>query len=145
MKKLWLTGLALIVAGALAYTPALTQEAKEAKPAATKKVASKGAPSRSVAARTALCKADCRPNNLKASGIGIHGHYRSYNSFDPHLTSLEGRKQFAECVKNCVAPLPRIYIQRPLLEGGGSWFGKDAASCLSCHAKGPNLRVPGEK
>jgi hypothetical protein len=136
-------------------TGAITAEPKSAAAPETKTDAgpakkpsgTHGAPSRSVAARTALCKADCRPNNYKDCGswgcTGMHGLYRSYNSNDPQLKSIDGQKQYAQCVKACVDPLPAIYVQRPLLENGGSWFGKTASDCLACHADGPYLRVSG--
>jgi hypothetical protein len=131
MKKLLLAGIALVLAGPLAFTPALTQEVKRAKEPATYTVSKKSA-----AARTALCKADCRPGNYQASGVGIHGLYRSYNQTDPHLTSIEGRKQFAECVKKCTDPLPPVYVQRAVFGLGLNWFGKTKQSCLDCHSKG---------
>jgi hypothetical protein len=150
MNRLLLTAVALIVVGSLAYTPALTQEtkatktgeAKAAKSAAPKSAAPKldkdGRPlsPKSAAERTALCKADCTPNNYKQSGIGIHGIYRSYAEWDPHLVSPEGKRQFAECVKKCVDPLPAIYVQRAVFAAGLGWFGKSKESCLDCHAKG---------
>jgi hypothetical protein len=136
MNKLWLAGVALIVAGSLAYTPALTREAKGTKSAASRSAESRPVSKKSAAARTALCKADCRPNNLQQSGVGMHGLYRAYNTFDPHLTSIEGRKQYAECVKKCVDPLPDVYVQRPIFALGLNWFGKSKKSCLDCHAKG---------
>lgn len=43
---------------------------------------------------------------------------------------------YAECVRLCLAPLPSFYVQRPIIESGGSWFGKTKADCLTCHAKG---------
>jgi hypothetical protein len=132
MNRLLLAGVALIVAGSLAYTPALTKEAKKTKSAASYGTVSK----KSVAARTALCRADCRPDNLQPSGVGMHGFYRAYNKFDPHLTSIEGRKQYAECVKKCVDPLPDVYVQRPIFAMGLNWFGRSKESCLDCHAKG---------
>jgi hypothetical protein len=134
MKKLLFACVALIVAGSLAFTMALAQE--RTKRAAPKSADGRPVSTKSVAARTALCRADCRPNALKESGIGIHGHYRAYNQFDPHLTSVEGRKQFAECVQKCVAPLPPIYVQRLVFATGANWFGKSKQSCLDCHAKG---------
>lgn len=120
MNKLLLTGVALIVAWSSAYTPALAETAKK---------------TRSTALRTAACKADCLPDNL-------HGLYKSYHTTDPKLVSEDGRKQYSECVRKCLAPLPWFYVQRPILEAGGSWFGKSAADCLDCHVKGQNLRVP---
>ena len=153
MKKLLIAGAALIVAGSLAYTVALAQEATKTdapaseapKPAAPRRAAPKSADGRpvstkSVAQRTALCKADCRPNNYKECAswgcTGMHGLYRSYNEYDPHLTSIEGKKQYAECVQKCVDPLPAVYVQRPLFAMGSKWFGKTKQSYLDCHAKG---------
>jgi hypothetical protein len=114
MNRLLLTGIAIAVAAVC--TPASAKE--------------KGA-----AAKAALCRADCRPGNYQASGIGMHGLYRAYDKFDPQLVSIEGRKQYAECVAHCTAPLPSVYIQRPIFAMGLSWFGKSASSCLDCHAK----------
>jgi hypothetical protein len=150
MKKLLLTAIALIVAGTLAYTPALTQETKAAKSASSKATNSKHAKStharskhaddrlvskKSLAARTAVCKADCLPDNLHENGIGVHGLYRSYSKWDPHLVSPEGRKEYADCVKKCVDPLPAVFVQRPIFAMGLKWFGKTKESCLDCHAK----------
>jgi hypothetical protein len=91
----------------------------------------------SLAARTAACKADCSAGNL-------HGTYRSYGSSDPNLISPEGRKLYAECVRLCLDPLPSIYVQKPIVEGGGSWFGMKKADCLGCHAAGePKRNWPG--
>lgn len=131
MKKLLFAGIALVLVTPLAFTPAFTKEAKRTKATGEYTVSKK-----SVAARTALCKADCRPGNLQASGVGMHGLYRSYNTTDPHLTSIEGRKQFAECVKKCTDPLPDVYVQRAVFGLGLNWFGKTKQSCLDCHAKG---------
>jgi hypothetical protein len=47
---------------------------------------------------------------------------------------------FAECLQLCLAPLPAIYVQRPIIESGGSWFGKTTADCLGCHAQGKPQR-----
>jgi hypothetical protein len=90
-------------------------------------------PSMSPGSRTAACKLDCRSGSL-------HGIYRAYNTADPNLVSPEGRKMFAECVQLCLAPLPGIYVQRSIIESGGSWFGKTKADCLGCHAKGAPKR-----
>ena len=136
MNKLLLTAVASIVAGALAFTPALTQETKASKSAKSRSADSRPVSTKSAASRNALCKADCRPNNLRPSGVGMHGLYRSYNTVDPHLTSVEGRMQYAECVKKCVDPLPDIYVQRSVFGMGLDWFGKTKRSCLDCHAKG---------
>jgi hypothetical protein len=83
----------------------------------------------SVGTRTAACKADCSAGNL-------HGTYRAYGANDPQLKSPEGRKLYNECVRLCLDPLPSIYVQRPIIEAGGSWFGKTKADCLGCHAAG---------
>ena len=145
MKKLLITMVALIAVGSFAYTMAFAQDPAKTKSAAPKSTAAKadrdGRPvsKRSAAARTALCKADCRPNNYKDCPTwgctGMHGLYRSYNQNDPQLKSIDGQKQFAQCVKACVDPLPAVYVQRPLLAAGGKWFGKSTADCLECHAK----------
>jgi hypothetical protein len=90
-------------------------------------------PSRSVGARTAACKLDCSAGNL-------HGNYRAYGSSDPQLKSPEGRKLFAECVRLCLDPLPGTYVQRSIIESGGSWFGKTKSDCLGCHAEGKPKR-----
>ena len=93
--------------------------------------------SRSLGARTAACKLDCSAGNL-------HGTYRAYGSIDPQLKSPEGRKLYAECVRLCLDPLPTIYVQRPIIEAGGSWFGKTKTDCLGCHAVGaPKRNWPG--
>ena len=123
---------ALAVAGSAAFTMAL---AKDAKP----RIDKDGRPvsTRSLSFRTNLCKADCSPKKYDAkTGIGIHGIYRGYQQYDPQLTSVRGKKEYAECVSTCLAPLPSVYIQRPLLSMGGSWFGKSKDSCLDCHVKG---------
>jgi hypothetical protein len=120
MKKLLLIGVVSIVAGSLACTPALTQ------------VMSK----KSVASRTKLCKADCLPNNYHESGVGMHGLYRAYSTFDPNLQSPEGKKQYAECVKKCLDPIQRITIQRAVWAMGLTWFGKTRKDCLECHVSG---------
>lgn len=89
--------------------------------------------SRSVGARTAACKLDCSAGHL-------HGTYRIYGSSDPELKSPEGRKLFAECVRLCLDPLPDFYLQKSIVEGGGSWFGQRKADCLGCHAVGKPKR-----
>ena len=89
--------------------------------------------SRSVGARTAACKLDCSSGHL-------HGTYRSYGASDPELKSPEARKLYAECVRLCLDPLPTIYVQRPIIEAGGSWFGQTKSDCLGCHAVGPSKR-----
>jgi hypothetical protein len=83
--------------------------------------------------RTAACKKDRSVGNL-------HGTYRPYGSADPQLKSAEGRKMFDECVKLCLDPLPGIYVQKPIIDAGGSWFGKTKAECLGCHAAGAPKR-----
>jgi hypothetical protein len=90
-------------------------------------------PSRSIGARTAACKLDCRAGNL-------HGNYRPYGSADPQLKSPEGRKLYAECVRLCLDPLPGTYAQKVFIESGGSWFGKTKSDCLGCHAAGKPKR-----
>jgi hypothetical protein len=93
--------------------------------------------SRSVGARTAACKLDCSAGHL-------HGTYRAYGSTDPELKSPEARKLFAECVRLCLDPLPTIYVQRPIIEAGGLWFGQTKSDCLGCHAVGnPKRNWPG--
>ncbi len=89
--------------------------------------------SRSIGARTAACKADCSAGHL-------HGTYRAYGAFDPQLKSPEGKKLYAECVRLCLDPLPSIYVQKPIIEAGGSWFGKTKSDCLGCHAVGKPKR-----
>ena len=120
MNKLLLTGVALIVVWSLAYTPALTEEATGTK---------------SAVSRSAACKADCSPD-------GLHGFYRTRAMDHPTSMSTDWGKIYSECVRTCLAPLPPFYVQRSILESGGSWFGKSASSCLDCHANGPNLRLP---
>jgi hypothetical protein len=88
---------------------------------------------RSVGARTAACKKDCSAGHL-------HGTYRAYGSSDPELKSPEGRKLYAECVRLCLDPLPSIYVQKPIIEAGGSWFGQTKSDCLGCHAVGKPKR-----
>jgi len=91
----------------------------------------------SVGARTAACKKDCSAGHL-------HGTYRAYGSSDPELKSPEGRKLYAECVRLCLDPLPGIYVQKSIIESGGSWFGKTKSDCLGCHAVGaPKRNWPG--
>ena len=119
MKRLSLAGLALISVAALVSASALAQHgAKEKKSG-----------SRSPAARMALCKSDCLPENT-------HGLYKSYHQTDPKLVGIEGKKQYAECVQKCFMPLPDFYVQKPLFEMGMDWFGKSADSCYDCHTRG---------
>jgi len=92
---------------------------------------------RSVGARTAACKLDCSAGNL-------HGTYRVYGAIDPQLKSPESKKLYAECVRLCLDPLPTIFVQKPIIEAGGSWFGKTKTDCLGCHAVGaPKRNWPG--
>jgi hypothetical protein len=96
---------------------------------------------KSTAERTALCKADCRPNNYKDCGtwgcVGMHGLYRDYDKYDPQLKSIKGQQDYKQCVDKCLGPLPAIYVQRAVFGAGiTSWFGKSKESCLSCHVKG---------
>jgi hypothetical protein len=119
MKTRFLVVSASVALVCLVYTLAHAQPAK--------------APSMSAGSRSAACKSDCRTGNL-------HGIYRAYNTADPNLTSPEGKKMFAECVQLCLAPLPAIYVQRSIIESGGSWFGKTKADCLGCHAQGKPQR-----
>lgn len=92
---------------------------------------------RSVGARTNACRTDCSAGHL-------HGTYRVYGATDPELKSPESKKLFAECVRLCLDPLPTIYVQKPIVEAGGSWFGKTKADCLGCHAVGqPKRNWPG--
>ena len=93
--------------------------------------------SRSLGARTAACRLDCSAGNL-------HGTYRADGAVDPQLKSPESKKLYAECVRLCLDPLPTIYVQKPLVEMGGSWFGKTKTDCLGCHAVGaPKRNWPG--
>jgi hypothetical protein len=92
--------------------------------------------SKSAAARTAICKADCLPDNLQKDGVhGMHGFYRSYSKWDPHLVSPEGKKEYAACVSACVAPLPSIYIQRVIFGMNMTWFGMTQETCYGCHSR----------
>jgi hypothetical protein len=132
MKRVLLVAASLAVAGSMAFTMALAKDVKQ-------RLDKDGRPisSRSVGYRTALCKADCSPKKYdQKTGVGIHGIYRGYQQYDPQLTSIQGKKEYAECVSICLAPLPSVYVQRPLLAMGGSWFGKSKESCLDCHVKG---------
>jgi len=129
MNKLLHTGGALIVVGSLLCTPALTKTVKS---------------NRSASARTAVCKADCLPDNLHGNGVGMHGLYRSYSKWDPHLVSPEGKKEYAQCVRACLAPLPSIYIQKIIFAMGMKWFGMTQKSCFGCHTSqtSPNHLLP---
>ena len=104
----------MILAASLASTPALAQDMKSKK---------------SLASRTKLCKADCLPDN-------IHGLYKSYHTTDPKLVGVDGKKQYAQCVKSCLGPLPPIYVQRAVFALGIKWFGQTRESCLDCHERG---------
>jgi hypothetical protein len=135
MKKALVGVVALLGVVVFAWSMAFAKDAarkkqpvdKDGRPVSTK----------SVAARTALCRADCSPKHYDPkTGIGIHGIYRAYRQFDPQLVSVEGRRQYADCVSRCLAPLPEVYVQRPLFAMGLSWFGKSKQSCLDCHVKG---------
>lgn len=131
--KLLHTGGALIVVGSLLCSPGLCSPGL----AATVK------PKKSEAARAATCKADCLPNNMHPNGTGMHGLYRSYSIWDPHLVSPEGRKEYAQCVRACEGPLPDIYIQRFVFGVGLTWFGKTQQSCFDCHTtRGPSHLLP---
>lgn len=129
MNKFLHAGGALIAVGSLLCTPALTETVKRDK---------------SVAARTALCKADCLPGKFHANGIGMHGLYRSYSKWDPHLVSPEGKKEYAACVSTCVGPLPSVYIQKIIFGMGMTWFGKTQDNCFDCHTRrtDPNRVLP---
>jgi len=89
--------------------------------------------SRAIGARTAACKLDCSAGHL-------HGTYRVYGASDPQLKSPESRKLFNECVRLCLDPLPEFYVQKSIVESGGTWFGKNKADCLGCHAVGKPKR-----
>jgi hypothetical protein len=121
MNKLIHIGGTLIAVSSLLCAPALTATVK---------------PKRSNAARAAICKADCLPNNMHPNGIGMHGRYRSYSTWDPHLVSPEGKTEYAACVRSCLAPLPSIYIQRFVFGMGMKWFGMTPQTCLGCHSSG---------
>ena len=83
----------------------------------------------SLATRTATCKNYCKTGQ-------VHGVYRSYKTADPTLMSPEGRKSYAECVKLCLAPLPTYNIWSPILNSGGTVYGKTKADCMGCHGAG---------
>jgi hypothetical protein len=166
MKTLILAAIASVAIGSLAYSIAFAQDvAKDAtkdaansamaqeaaKPAtrpamprrSTLRIDKDGRPlsPKSTAERTALCRADCKPNNYKDCGTwgctGMHGLYRDYDKYDPQLKSIKGQQDYKQCVDKCLAPLPAIYIQRAVFGAGvTSWFGKSKESCLSCHVKG---------
>ena len=119
MRCLVVSALASVAALLLAFTLAHAQPAKKV--------------NTSVGARTAACKKDCSSGNL-------HGTYRAYGANDPQLKSAEGRKLYNECVRLCLDPLPTTYVQRSIIESGGSWFGQTKADCLGCHASGKAKR-----
>src|SRR5689334_19981284 len=104
MRKLILAVIALATGLSVAYTVAFAQDAAKeaAKPAAaqeatqaparhvtprrsTPRLDKDGRPlsPKSTAERTALCRADCKPNNYKECGTwgctGMHGLYRDYD------------------------------------------------------------------
>lgn len=90
----------------------------------------------SLAERIARNKQDCKPNNLRENGLGMHGHYRSYSQWDPELKSIEGRKQFDACVKRGLEPTPWFaFGQRAAIAMGGKFFGRTKEDCLMCHSK----------
>jgi hypothetical protein len=129
-RLLLLVVAALTLLSTAAHTPALTQTEEEAT----------NAPPKNLAARKALCKQDCSPN-------GQHGINRAYGIYKlPEVEAVtfdsqKGKEMYAQCIANCLGPLPFFYLQRPFLEASGHVFGKTAASCLDCHSKGPNLPV----
>ena len=159
MSRLCVALIAFVVVGSVPSAPAFTEEAKDAQAVTAKPdnatiaprakrvavsrragpVDGEGRPlsTKSASARIALCKADCSPAKFdQKTGIGVHGIYRSYQQFDPQLVSIEGKREYAECVQKCAAPLPTVYVQRPLFAMGMNWFGKSKQSCLDCHEKG---------
>jgi hypothetical protein len=157
MKNRVVALLALVLVGALIYTPeALTEDVispqlgslggiKPGDKPSTKAIkpskdGSYTVSSKSPVSRLASCNADCRPNNYKDCGTwgckGMHGLYRSYNQDDPQLKSIRGKQDFAQCVSTCMAPLPKVYIQRAVFGMGMTWFGKSKEGCLECHAAG---------
>lgn len=119
MPKGMLFAGALIAIGSLTCTWALAETTK-------KRISTP-------ASRSATCKADCMTGN-------VHGVYRPYNTADPQLKSPEGRKLYQECVQLCLNPLPNIHIWKPIIESGGSVFGKTKADCLTCHSPGKPKR-----
>ena len=123
MRCLLVSAFASVAALFLAFTLAHAQPAKKV--------------NTSPGARTAACKKDCSSGNL-------HGTYRAYGANDPQLKSPEARKLYNECVRLCLDPLPSTYVQRSIIESGGSWFGQTKADCLGCHATGkPKRNWPG--
>jgi len=131
MKKLMYISGVLIAVGSLLSTAALSKTAN----------AKKGD-----SARIATCKADCLPGHVDKKGVGMHGLYRSYSKWDPHLTSPKGKKEYAVCVRTCLAPLPSIYIQRLVFGMGLTWFGQTQQSCFECHtSRAPDRLLPSER
>lgn len=125
--------LALSASIAVIAVLSLADPLADAAPAKTKVNATPVIRAKPLGVRTAACKSDCTAGN-------VHGNYRPYGATDQQLKSPEGRKMFNECVKLCLDPLPSIYVQRPIIESGGSWFGKTKADCLGCHAAGAPKR-----
>ena len=153
----------LILAASLTFTSAFTQGApggdkEQAKPAdsAAPKPDESAKPKRaavrrgpkidpvdgkiispySLAERTAMNRQDCKPNNLRKDGLGMHGHYRTYGQWDPELKSIEGRAQFEACVKRGLEPTPWFaFGQRMMIASGGKFFGRGKEDCLKCHSK----------
>jgi hypothetical protein len=125
---------ALVLTGALAHAQApRSTDAAVTKPThTTKRIAAKRV-STSLHARTAACRKDCSAGSL-------HGTYRAYGAIDPQLKSPEGRKLYAECVRLCLDPLPGFYVQKSIVESGGSWFGMTKSDCMGCHAAGKPKR-----
>jgi len=116
---------------------AKSTEAGAAKPAHAPRSQARKKIATSLGARTKACRTDCSSGHL-------HGTYRAYGTADPALKSPEGRKLYAECVRLCLDPLPGFYVQKGIVEGGGSWFGMTKADCLGCHAAGkPKRYWPG--
>lgn len=126
MKKLICTSAVLLAVACLLSSAALTETVNREK---------------SVTARTATCRADCRPGHVDRKGVGMHGLYRSYSKWDPHLVSPQGKKEYAECVSRCLAPLPQVYIQKLAFAMGVTWFGKTQQDCFGCHTTRRSDRV----
>ena len=162
IKTWWGTTGALILAASLVNTMAFTQgtvgNKEQAKPAAdmAAKPDEGAKPKRpsgrrtaktdpadgklispySLAERTAMNRLDCKPNNLRKDGVGMHGHYRTYGQWDPELKSIEGKKQFDACVKRGLEPTPWFaFGQRMMIAADGKFFGRGKEDCLKCHSK----------
>jgi hypothetical protein len=163
MKMKWvLTAGALAIAASLSLTSAFTQVVPSAETERAKSAESAPKPDESLkpkkttvrrtprvdpadgklispyslAERTALNRQDCKPNNLKADGVGMHGQYRTYGQWDPELKSIEGRKQFEACVKRGLEPTPMFaFGQRMMIATSGKFFGRGKNDCLKCHSK----------